>query len=243
MSRRAIIVEASKIKGCTELPGARADAARYFEFLRSEAGGAWQFDEIVMLSHPTKRALEAEITKAAAVDYSFIAFSGHGHHVRGQDIDETRVCINDTEEMAVNSLNPGNPRSIIIADACRNVTVQEPIRFAEDLREMAKAAHLNRDRCRRLFDEAVARAERGVIVMYSCDLNESAGESNRGGYFSRALTEYAMGWEDAQQREALLTTDSAFESAAVLTTKRQAQQHPQYQPGRRKVHFPFAVHA
>lgn len=244
MSRRAILIEASKIKDHGDLPGARADVANYKAFLESAIGGAWNDNEITVLSHPARKSLLEWIAYARSQDYAFVTFSGHGHHVRGKDIDETRLCINDSEEVAVHDLNPGNPRSLIVTDSCRGLTILEAEEYSRSfqLSLNAKMAALRPDRarCRALFDASLEQAERGPIFMYSCDLNEAAGESNRGGYFSRAMLDVAEAWADQKER-GTLRSNNAFAGAAQVTTRKNPQQHPVSEAGRRNVHFPFSV--
>ncbi len=247
MSRRAILIEASKVKGQKEIPGARVDVANYSEFLQSPFGGGWNASEITILSHPTKSNLLAQIAAAKYDDYSFVTFSGHGYHIKGRDLDESRILINDTEEVSVETLNPGSSRSLIIADTCRNVTVleEEVKQFSRALMEARAKLNPSKEGCRKLFDEVLAGTEKGAAFMYSCNLNESAGESSsRGGYFSRFQLDVGEQWGERQSQRASLTCFQSFSAASELTiSKSKGQQHPQYECGRRTSHFPFAVFA
>jgi hypothetical protein len=132
----------------------------------------------------------------------------------------------------------------VVIDACRNVMPEiftEAFRLSLlEMKRYAKAAEVRN--FRRDFETLVAKAEKGPVFLYSCDLNESAGESARGGYFSRFLLEaghaFAASNEDGSKWYAV---DKAFASAAEATTNRNRTQHPQFEPGRRRVHFPFGV--
>lgn len=77
------------------------------------------------------------------------------------------------------------------------------------------------------FETQVAAAEKGTIFLYSCDLDESAGESARGGYFSRALVEagHAFGLRNADGSK-WYSTKNAFTEASEATTIRHRQQNP-----------------
>lgn len=245
MDRLAILIEASKLKDHDPLPGAVADVENYAEFLKSPVGGAWQESEITTLHNPRRENLKRYIQIAAHYDFTMVTFSGHGHHVVGaKGVNETRLCLNDTEEIAVHELNPGNPWSLVIADTCRKVTVLEMEYEVRGFRNLMaeKRAHFRPDakKCRELFDKSITEAEKGPITMYSCDLNEAAGESSRGGYFSCGLLEISAAWADRGDGS-VLRSNTAFTGAAAYTTNKNPQQHPVQEAGRRLVHLPFAV--
>ena len=127
MSRKAILIESSKLKDHPDLPGARADVDNFSQFLQSEIGGSWYEWEIVPLHNPTRSRVLAELKNAKDVDYSFVTFAGHGYHARSNVIEETRVCLNDTEEMAVSELDPKNDRCLSIIDCCRQLVILEQV--------------------------------------------------------------------------------------------------------------------
>jgi hypothetical protein len=241
MSRFAVLIEASKLTNHEDLPGARQDVEAYKAFLTSDFGGAWQDQEIHVLSHPSKTLLMEWIEIAGRFDYSFVAFSGHGHHVVGKRIDETRVCINDSEEVPVYDLNTGSGRCLVAADSCRKVTrllqAKSAGEFRMSLQEAEETLRPNRERCRQLFDASVLQAEKGAIYMYSCDLDEAASDSYS---FSRALVEAGEAWAE-KRKSGILWSNEAFHVAAAATSQRNKQQHPKMDAGRRTVHFPFAV--
>jgi Caspase domain len=243
MNRSAILIEASKIKNHADLPGAREDVESYKAYLKSDFGGAWEENEIITLSHPSKTDLTRWVKYSSMHDFSFITFSGHGYHAIGKKIDETRLCINDSEEFVVTDLNPGNPRVFIISDACRKVTdvTMEKYagRFAMTLNEAQKRLKSNRQNCRAIYDYAVSSAEKGAIYLYSCDLDESASDSNS---FSRMLVGIGEAWGE-RNAPGIFPSDQAFSQAAAATTRKNPQQHPKMDAGRRLTHLPFAVFA
>jgi hypothetical protein len=245
MTRKAILIEASTIKKHDDLPGARADVKKYKAYLQSAIGGAWMDSEISVLSHPTKDLLSKHIKLAGHADYAFVAFSGHGYHAQGKDIDESRLCINDTEEIAVFELNPGCARSLMVADSCRKL-VQVPLIESAEAFQLALNARMgkllpNPQRCRVLFDHLISEADKGPIYFYSCDLDEAAGETEGGGYFTQALLDVSQAWAESPSRMRSFPTNDAFQAAAEVTTRKNRQQNPKMQAGRRRNHFPFAV--
>lgn len=106
MSRFALLIESSQLADHPDLPGARADVRLLRRWLRSTKGGAWFDHEIVTLSHPTTDEVQEQLEKAKKCSYFFGTFSGHGHHVVSKAGGQTRICLNDEEEMAARHLTP-----------------------------------------------------------------------------------------------------------------------------------------
>jgi hypothetical protein len=143
MTRKAILVSAGGSPGSKGyLPGAAADVAIFKTFLLSSVGGAWENGEIVTLDNPSLASLKAQLLTCTQYDYVLVAGSGHGHHVIGKTINETRVCCNSTEEISASDLNPGSRRCTVILDCCREVTIQMSL----DERRIVKAARASRGR-------------------------------------------------------------------------------------------------
>lgn len=239
MKRFALIIEASEVPGETVLPGAKADADTYHNWLYSRPGGDWFGEEIVTLHTPAVAEVRRALAQAGKVDYAFITFSGHGYHAK--ELDLTKVCLRDGQ-MTVRSLIPDTDRCTVVVDACRNVMAEE-IREAVHLSTavLNKAAAATRN-FRAEFERQVGLAEKGAEFLYSCDLDESAGEGRAGGYFSRSLvvTGELFAEQNADGR-GWLPMNRAFGFAAAMTTDRNRFQHPQFEPGRRLAHFPFGV--
>jgi len=242
MKRFALIIEASDIPGEGKLPGAAVDAAAYRNWIYSKSGGDWYDGEIVILSNPTVSEVKKALAVAGKVDYAFVTFSGHGYHQK--ELDETKVCLK-FGTMTARELRPDGDRCTIIIDACRKVMAEE------DLLEMyqlstaearIKAARMVERNYRQDFETQVASAEKGAVFLYSCDLNEAAGESSRGGYFSRSMVQVGENFKKKYtDGTKWLSMDKAFQGAAVLTTEKERSQHPKAEFGRRLAHFPFAV--
>ena len=242
-TRAAILIESSDIKNEQDLPGARKDIENWKNFLISNQGGAWEYSEISVLHRPTLVQLKSILNSHRYKDYVFIAFSGHGYHIQNADIDETKICLNETEEPSVFSINPANDRCTFIIDACRGIINEQELRKSLFAEEMINKLSLSRIVYRELFDKSVMRAEKGIIRLYSCSINESASESPLGGTYSKFLIEVAQNWHEKTTHGDgnLLLLNRAHDLAAKLTTKKTPQQHPEYQGGRRLFHFPIAV--
>lgn len=243
MKRRAVIIEASNVPGESFLPGAVEDASNYEKYLQSLAGGEWYNFEINVVRNKKIAVVRAAIAATADADYSLIAFSGHGSHARSlnRELDETRICL-DGGELAVSDLNSGSDRCLVVVDCCRKImTTTITKAFALNMEAHQRAAERS---TRAIFEETVQSSEKGCCTVYSCDLDEAAGETKNGGYFTGALLEAGKSWYAAQNggSHSVLRIDKAFDAAAKVVTAKHAQQHPQQELGRRRFHFPWAVY-
>lgn len=246
MTRRAILIDAGGTpdkKG--HLPGTTADVRAISSFLMSNPGGAWESSEIVILKDPSKYELRENLAAGRDHDYSFVAGAGHGHHIQGQGIDETRFCYNASDEIAAHDLNTGASRCTVMLDCCRHVTKYEPISVLESRsKALAKyAADRSTYLYRTAFDRTLSETESGCSYLYSCDLNQSAQESQAGGYYTQALIDSALSWHEGYRDGSPAVFDiwDAHNRASKRVTERESQQIPQSQFGRRQRFFPFAV--
>jgi hypothetical protein len=244
LKRRAILVEASNLNGHPDLPGARVDVDNWRQHLVSNWGGAWEDAEIQVKHKPTWQDLCITLALASYDDYVFLAFSGHGGHVRDKDLDESLVQLNESESVPVRLLNPNSARCTIVIDACRQVVSRDMFIENAFLAARMEKAAADRAAYRELFDRAVSASERGAIFMYACAVGEAAGESARsGGFYSQYLVQCSKDWHDntPSGENSAFSAWNAHTCAANRTTQRRPQQHPQYDGGRRNMHFPMAI--
>ena len=237
MQRRAILIDS----GDRDIPGTKADILRYKSFLTSPQGGAWYGDEISTLERPTWDSLRRKLDETSQADYLFIAFSGHGYYPEGEtEPEETRLVLNDKQYIQTKSLDSSASRVFVIADSCRDIM---PLQDSYEVRKMASFAADNRDRCRLLFSQAMMETATGRILALSCSMNESAQESQSGGYFSKAFIDAAESWAQKRQRGSF-SVKEAFESASFsVRYSTSGRQNPEFNAGRRMTYFPIAVWA
>ncbi|HTU88737.1 MAG TPA: caspase family protein [Gemmataceae bacterium] len=244
MKRKAILIEASKIPGLNDLPGARSDVNGFRRWLKSANGGAWDDGDITVLSHPTTATLEIHLAAVAKADYAFIAFSGHGEHVVGRLRNDTMIQINEYFCYSANKLASGFKRGLIVVDSCRNVhyelSLNESIKYAR-AKSFTEDYNMRR-RHRVLFDAAAQAAEEGVIFMFGCSLHQSANDFPNGGAFSFALVDQAESWIGRASPADILDTLQAFVRAKHFVEQEVTNQVPEMNGAiRRKIHFPFGV--
>lgn len=241
MNRKAIVVVAPQSTRYGNLPGAETDARNYQAHLNSAYGGAWEDSEIQILRNPSRAELNRALSGWLRTDLVLLAFSGHGYHASGRGLDETRLILNDFEEIPVGEFTAGGIRELCVVDACRHVenVDDRPLLRNAQLREAFERSDF-RTRCRALYETRFEATETGRIELYSCALNESAGETRAGGRFTKALIESAAEWaiSGLGLGDHVIDTRTSFVTARSRVNPRQ---HPEYWPGRRLHHFPFAV--
>lgn len=248
MKRRAILIEASDVRGQRDLPGARVDVENLDRFITSPAGGAWYPNEIKTLRKPSLTELKAEIKKAELeAEYLFISFAGHGFMKKPKPgafplpsvKESTYICLNDAQDVSLIHVNP-TIKNFVLIDSCREYPELEKAQKFEHLARFLKEDL--RDIARQIFDNAVRTAGSGQILAFSCGINESAEDDpNRGGYFTAGMIECAQSFSKSGTQRAICT-DEVFNCAIKKVKILNAQQNPDYIPGRRiNNHFPFAV--
>lgn len=176
------------------LPGVSKDLVNFTEYLKSDFGGAWEDNEIIIGKDWTIQSLEREITfqKAIRVDYFLIIFSGHGYAIKDRD---TYFELANDEDLALGTLKRWLQfkKSLIIADSCRKyIEILEKAYARESLRFYSKANSPFRQRYREIYDQELQRLEMfHSTVVLSTDLNECADDTDEGGLYSKTLIETA----------------------------------------------------
>jgi len=244
MPRAAILIGAPALAGHDYLKGVDSDMKALETFLLSSNGGAWKPTEIIKLKNPNRATILGILAQLEkSVDYLFCAFGGHGHHPVTHD--QTSLCINDKEEIKVSELFPAIARQTLVIDACRHLTreILELSRKTAALMEARAAPSTYHASCRALFDTAIAKAEKGRIVAYSCSTDESADD----GLFTPALVATSEEWalengpNHGQTATKVLSIADSFKLAEQATLRKNKLQNPEFVPGRRLGYFPFAV--
>lgn len=228
ISRMAILIGET-----STLPGVAKDMQDIKNFLISSRGGNWTDEEIIVLKNTNKDTVRMHLNNAKKKDYVFITCSGHGEHIKGEYIDSTVMELNTKETISINSINPENKRHLVIVDVCRKLKIikSESMRvFSESLYESAYFIDN-----RKKFDDAVMACAEGRIVAYSCDINQAAGETERGGYFTQSLL------SSKNLNKNIVSIKDAFDYAQQETYRLNAPQSPVFCAGRRKDFFPFKV--
>ena len=184
-SRKALIIGAPDDK----IPGVNVDIKNLRNFFKSPIGGLWYDNEITTLISPSGNDIKRQIEILKANEYSLIFFAGHGYH--SIERKRTILHINSRETFDSLELRVGAAKHSLIMDCCRKPeserrllkAVMESMSF-----NSARAQHPDPEQCRRYFNKAIDDCENGLIVMNSCSIDETAGESSsEGGYYTFSL--------------------------------------------------------
>lgn len=246
MKRKAILIDSGDT-GSQPLNGTAVDVKFWSEYLISNCGGAWNSSEIVVLKSPSVEDLKVKLQEAKLVDFAFVSFSGHGYAVASGDKYTppiTKVDINRTTSIDVRQLNPGCKRAVVIADSCRQLVSEEMLKSASSVdRYVLNSADVS-SRHRNQFDNNVLQAAEGCVFCFGCDVGQTSGETpTTGGFYSSQLMKASEAWYNSTNGQSVLSIAQAHDLAVSAVSRLSLQQVPQYDGGRRSIHFPLAVKA
>lgn len=242
MSRRALIIGAPDSK----IPGVKVDVENYRQFLESPLGGYWHSSKITTLICPSKAELSEAQEELADADYSLVIFAGHGCHSRTDDT--TILWLQDEVKIDSVKLRKGADKHTLIIDACR---VLSPELLLDSKRAIIAKSELllSASECRKYYKKRISDCAKGLVVGFSCKINESSQESAvAGGYYSSPLIGAAHSWmnekrgADLQRDVFYLSVTDAHDTAAVKVHDLSGgRQNPTSEYPRTTPHFPFAV--
>jgi caspase domain-containing protein len=245
ISRHAIIVVSPNCPGQKPLPGASNDARQWKSFLSSPEGGAWKPQEITVLTDPTKATLTVELAVRddEQLDYTLLAFSGHGECVDTNHGREARLYLSSTDYLTETGFTLSAKRELLILDACRELRDERLIKAhiseaVEAQFSMGEDQSTRLARSRELFDAAIAGNPLGRSIVYSCGINEIASDRPS---FTKVLIEEAADMAMKEEYARVVTIWEAFPRAETVVRNFKQPQNPVYEAGRRVTHLPFAV--
>jgi len=240
MLKKILIIGASG----GNLPGVERDVANYKNFFLSSLGGAWLDSEIVTLESPAPEVVRAQLKNLSQLDYSVVVFAGHGSHPK-QD-GATFVQLQPKVSLSADELKVGAPKHTLILDCCRQL--EPEIIMDSAMEALAKAAQqIDKSECRKWFEYSIAACSKGLVTMFACDIDETAGETRRGGFYSSALLSEAQSWQLTKNidtsKEFLALSVTAAHTRAEQTVKRISggRQNPVCEYPRVDKQFPFAI--
>src|ERR1035437_1234715 len=245
MKRKTLIITNPGEKGekgyCE---GVNKDIELYRSFLQSPQGGLWQESEIRTLERPNVSAVEAEVSRLHLADYSFVVYSGHAYHSGRSTILELKRGV----ELDSAKLRVGSSKHTLILDCCR--VVEKPTLLEKAMMKALQARPiLHPDACRLYYDKHLEKCPTGLVVLYGCSINETAGDdASMGGYYSASLIESAEEWVasnsvlDTKKKFGIRSVVEAHAGAASkLATLSGNRQTPDIQKPRTEPYYPFSI--
>jgi hypothetical protein len=241
MKRRALIIYCDDTPS-GPLTGTVRDAHNLNAFLKSLAGGEWRNDEVGFLRNPTDARVKTVVNSFMKnADYTFTVFSGHGFVDRSNKFKQYVELSN--KSVPLRNLLSNAKRQTIIADACRGFYSAHRESLLEEYSSfIGDVEHLEQPSTRRFFDSAVKKADKGVSVLYSASLNETALDTPSGGAFLFSLLSYAQSWSSTKSHYTYLPHHTALTRAKKLMYEKfDTNQRPILNSTPRDFHFPLAV--
>lgn len=227
--------------------GVNLDVRNYADYLCSPVGGAWNRSEIKVLNKPSTQDVRIAIAQARLVDYAFVVFAGHGYY--SAEKRSTMLHLKLGVEIDSAELRQGAKKQTVILDCCRKIERTQLLQksaaltFAESVRSPLNAAN-----CRASFDREIGNCADSLVVIHSCEINQTAGDDPvQGGYYSYNLIDCAKDWASHLSYSSNYHRQSivkAHEPAAVQVSRLSGgRQTPQIEKPRSEPYFPFAIAA
>lgn len=247
VTRKALIIGSPD----KDIPGVNVDIKNINSFLLSAIGGAWKDSELINLTNPTINEVRKNISLLMQYDYSFVFFAGHGYYSIQKD--STILNINATQELDSIELREGASKHTLILDCCRVLKDDRVLKEAAMESLIFDSANQQKptaSKCRAYFNKKIEECSSGLVVMNSCDLNETAGENaSRGGYYSSSLIKSAEDWANNKllninlnQEYATYSTQKCHDTASIRVKKLSGnRQNPVFEVSRTGDKFPFAI--
>lgn len=246
-SRKALIIGSPDEK----IPGVNVDIDSLKKFFKSPVGGVWYDSEITTLLSPSASEIRKQIELLKFKDYSLIFFAGHGYH--SIERKRTILHINSYETFDSLELRTGAQKHTLMLDCCRKPESERHLLKAatESMTyDSVRRSAPNPEECRLYFDKAISDCDTGLVVMNSCSIDETAGESaSEGGYYTSSLIDSANNWArmklakiDLSKNFATHSTQNCHnEAAGQVKLLSGGRQTPTFESPRSEKKFPFAV--
>jgi len=239
MKRQVFLVKGLHMSA-SELSNFEAYINSYQLFFKSNAGGAYEDNEIAVLDQPTVVELK-KLVDDAAIDYAITVLVGHG----GVQDNIQLYQINSTEIIKPGQLEFIDSKHLIILESCRNIGKGITAIDITDRVPRFKSGGviliaLTRAKVKALYIEQIDKCDKGIVVCFACSKDESA----NGYYFSKILLEKAKAWSSSVQNKSSvlsINTLMASVSTEVAQTLKQQCNEVQIPEIVGNLDFPFAV--
>ncbi|BAL83429.1 hypothetical protein SELR_17210 [Selenomonas ruminantium subsp. lactilytica TAM6421] len=218
--------------------GVYKDRDNYINFFKSNKGGAWEDDEIIVRDRVNYCTVKSDLQLLDKMDYSMVIFSGHGY----TDVNRKTVLeLSPQDECYAEVLI--HPKRTVILDCCRKIYYPETLERKATLDSLLLTENMSlvtHYEARMIYEREIARSDKSPIILYSCDLDECSNDiSSRGGLYSRSLIEVGCQWNGP----GTLSVVNAHYKAIDAFNQERYEQHPQISKPRllHSSYYPFAL--
>ena len=235
-SRKAILIgNSGGYRNLKHLKGVRIDLENYRNYLKSKAGGQWHENEITILHDADSSTILNEIKNISA-DYTFTTCSGHGFINTYSSSDH--VCLSDID-LQIGKLAYKSVKQTIIIDACREVITHTPEDLTKAFVLESKTQAEGKD-TRELFDMEIEKMPKGILVVFSTQANEAAGDDDsKGGHFTYSFLKSGRDWWNNLNNRGTFRIDSAItEAEKIMKATFLTNQNPALGGQSRRLTFP-----
>jgi hypothetical protein len=231
-TRKAILIGSPGPKD-NHLEGVKIDLQNMKRFLLSEAGGAWNDEEISVLKDPTLSEILPYL-ESMDEDYLFVYFSGHGFtnthgarmlSLRGHSIPDTLL------------LRTPSQKQLVVVDACRTFVSHG---FSGIPEYELGVDHFEGSYARRIFDECISLSPAGKIIVHSTQSGYKSYENTLGGHFTQALLKISYEIQ-ANDQYTTCAIDRIINHTPLLLRQYQNNQVPSITYRSGMLTIPFAI--
>jgi hypothetical protein len=215
------------------LEGIVNDIDNWKNFLSSNIGGAWEEseNEIIVIEDPTPEDINDIDTffYNNDFDFLFLTFSGHGGY---DEMTQKNAYYINNIVIPENNFLFNVDRQLTIFDACR---VSEENIFglkcfsAGDTHIIKSSVQLRekdlRKQYKKMYNDAILRLPQMEERLYSCSIDETAGDVGYGGLFTLKLMNAVK--FISRSKKGIITTNQAFTIAKKETINARRGQNPQ----------------
>ncbi|WP_020003295.1 caspase family protein [Brachyspira innocens] len=233
MERLAILI--SDFGEENDIMYTKEDIKNFRFFLQSNIGGAWRNDEIVCLCNPNKSKIEK--LSNIECDYTITMVSSHGG-VSKED-GQLYLYINNMMYKDISFKNQSK-KQLIIFDCCRSYIPEEEYFSEKVIRESTESSEIMiSDLYRNKYNDHIKKSDDGIIVLYSCQIDQASdGRNETGSYFINSLIEAS---KIGLRSKYIVTVKDALYLSKECIQKYPTNQVPEINAMKRNVYFPIAV--
>ena len=240
MTRKMLIIANPGETGAENYcEGVNRDVVQYKKFFISNSGGAWEPKEINILIRPSPFKVDFALKELKTVDYSMVVYCGHGYSRKSG---ATMVELPTNCDYDSNKFNRGAHKHTVILDCCR--ATYEPIyESAQERYDLMIEHSAARNLARARFDNVIQSCSPGLVVLYACNIGETAGDDEvKGGVYSHALRSAAINLSRVTAGSGTASVVQIHNIAAENVRRETGgHQNPQIIKPRSSPYFPFCV--